>query len=233
MVYPIDISLFRYSTTLGLDIIMHRYDSTSSGAPPCSDPSQQLSQQQQLQESSSNSVPKLRSTASHSGYLVNAWIPEDTLMNGGSYPQVPSSSHRPSPSHMALPASSSSQSASSSSRSFWSVVMNTDVAPTPSSTSRIRKRRASSEERPFACDRCTSRFVLKGHLAQHIKYVHLKVRPHSCIVPGCDSSFGTQFARNQHHWTVHQGRKPFACACGTRFGQRSHLNRHAKRCNQS
>ena len=84
--------------------------------------------------------------------------------------------------------------------------------------------------RPWTCERCDAAFVLKGHLSQHIKYVHLKVRPHACLRAGCSAAFGTQFARNQHVWMVHEGLKPFACGCGARFGQRSHLNRHAKRC---
>ena len=197
---------------------MQRYESTSSSLP---------STRPAARPARSNSIPKLPSATSHSGYLMNAWLSEDALVSANN-------SASPTSHHTSLPPLPATASQTPTNRSFWSVVMNTDAAPaTPSATTpstRERRRRASAEERPFACDRCTSRFVLKGHLVQHIKYVHLKVRPHSCVVPGCASSFGTQFARNQHHWTVHQGRKPFACACGARFGQRSHLNRHAKRC---
>lgn len=95
------------------------------------------------------------------------------------------------------------------------------------------RRAQADKSRPFWCgiDGCPSRFNVKGHLTQHVRYVHDKVRPHACPYGGCDARFGTRFARNQHVWTVHEGRKPFVCgACGNRFGQRSHLNRHAKKC---
>lgn len=140
-------------------------------------------------------------------------------------------------------------------RTFWSVVMNSDepVPPSasvsappltsaaavvpPSTTTRGSKRRRlaatpTSSARPWKCELCDSAFALKGHLSQHIKYVHQKLRPHACPRPGCTAAFGTQFARNQHVWTVHDGRKPFVCHCGARFGQRSHLNRHTKRCDK-
>lgn len=86
------------------------------------------------------------------------------------------------------------------------------------------------KDRPWACQLCPSRFSIKGHLSQHNRYVHEKYRPHAC--PSCPASFGTRFARSQHIWTVHEGRKPFVCevpGCTASFGQRSHLNRHAKR----
>jgi hypothetical protein len=84
--------------------------------------------------------------------------------------------------------------------------------------------------RPWACELCASRFSIKGHLSQHNRYVHEKYRPHTC--PSCSASFGTRFARSQHIWTVHERKKPFVCevtGCKASFGQRSHLNRHAKR----
>lgn len=92
----------------------------------------------------------------------------------------------------------------------------------------------SSEDRarPWACEQCSSRFSIKGHLSQHNRYVHEKYRPHCCPKIGCSASFGTRFARSQHIWTVHERKKPFACemeGCKASFGQRSHLNRHRKR----
>lgn len=83
--------------------------------------------------------------------------------------------------------------------------------------------------RPWHCELCPSRFNIKGHLSQHVRYVHQKYRPHLCDI--CESAFGTRFARTQHVWTVHERKKPFACSvegCSSRFGQRSHLNRHMK-----
>lgn len=87
-------------------------------------------------------------------------------------------------------------------------------------------------ERQWACELCSSRFSIKGHLSQHHRYVHEKYRPHRCPVTECDASFGTRFARSQHVWTVHENLKPFHCdfpRCKSSFGQRSHLNRHRKR----
>lgn len=87
-------------------------------------------------------------------------------------------------------------------------------------------------ERQWACELCFSRFSIKGHLSQHLRYVHEKYRPHRCPVTECDASFGTRFARSQHIWTVHENLKPFRCDyphCKSSFGQRSHLNRHRKR----
>lgn len=57
--------------------------------------------------------------------------------------------------------------------------------------------REDIKNRPFGCERCPSRFTIKAHLKQHIRYVHDKVRPHPCFFTGCTVRFGTQFARNQ------------------------------------
>lgn len=64
-------------------------------------------------------------------------------------------------------------------------------------STRATMRVADQRERPFACDRCPSRFTIKAHLKQHIRYVHDKIRPHACWYEGCTVRFGTQFARNQ------------------------------------
>lgn len=87
-------------------------------------------------------------------------------------------------------------------------------------------------DKQWACEMCSSRFSIKGHLSQHHRYVHEKYRPHRCPFRKCDASFGTRFARSQHIWTVHENLKPFHCNfghCKSSFGQRSHLNRHRKR----
>ncbi|KAK9504250.1 hypothetical protein O3M35_010625 [Rhynocoris fuscipes] len=112
---------------------------------------------------------------------------------------------------------------------------------------------SQGKQRPHTCEECGKSFLLKHHLATHIR-VHTGERPHVC--PECGKSFALKHCLSTHlllhsaerpykcnecnknftlkhhlvsHEKMHTRDRPFECReCGQRFSQKRHLSTHMK-----
>ena len=57
---------------------------------------------------------------------------------------------------------------------------------------------------PFECDQCGKMFTVKGNMANHIKKVHWKIKPHRCSEPDCSKSFFLKTNLQVHIDSVHK-----------------------------
>lgn len=102
----------------------------------------------------------------------------------------------------------------------------TDSGGSSVSTSENYSRTAQGE-RPYNCPQCPASFRRGSDRNRHMRMVHARVRPHAC--PTCAKRFGRRTFMEAHLKTVHQKARPYKCFCGSVFGQRSSLTRHARR----
>ena len=83
----------------------------------------------------------------------------------------------------------------------------------------------------LACkhDSCPASFVDQSSLSQHIRSVHLKDKPFSCLEQGCGKKFGTKRDLKKHTRFVHLKEKPFSCmeqGCEKKFANKRNLMIH-------
>lgn len=98
-------------------------------------------------------------------------------------------------------------------------------------------RAEGKDEIQFHClwQGCDLKFARKWDCKQHIKGVHLKLRPHKCPYVDCGSRFGTKGSLTKHIRSVHEKLRPFKCmhpGCGMAFGEKGNLNKHIQRKHQ-
>ncbi|XP_058818996.1 zinc finger protein OZF-like [Topomyia yanbarensis] len=80
-----------------------------------------------------------------------------------------------------------------------------------------------SEDTPFACTFCSSKFKAKANLRLHLR-THTQERPYSCEL--CDRAFMYPTDRKRH-MIQHTGQKPFKCAdCDKAFTRKGLLQKH-------
>ncbi|XP_055540432.1 zinc finger protein OZF-like [Wyeomyia smithii] len=80
-----------------------------------------------------------------------------------------------------------------------------------------------SEETPFACTFCSSKFKAKANLRLHLR-THTQERPYSCEL--CDRTFMYPTDRKRH-MIQHTGQKPFKCNdCDKAFTRKALLRKH-------
>jgi KRAB domain-containing zinc finger protein len=80
------------------------------------------------------------------------------------------------------------------------------------------------DERIFKCESCTKTYKRPTQLKQHIKIVHLKIKPHKCDI--CLLSFGVMCDLKAHK-LVHSREKPHSCKiCFKKFKHRSTILKH-------
>ncbi|CAN7984314.1 unnamed protein product, partial [Ixodes hexagonus] len=76
----------------------------------------------------------------------------------------------------------------------------------------------------FKCSVCDKMFNRKARLDLHVKYLHLKLKPHVC------EECGKGFTRREdltRHSVLHTGEKPYQCpTCHKRFAIKSSLKTH-------
>ncbi|CAC5381029.1 KRAB [Mytilus coruscus] len=83
-----------------------------------------------------------------------------------------------------------------------------------------------SEERPFECPTCQSKFPTQKKLVRHKDSVHSE-RQHQC--EHCEKSFRFLYALKEHEKT-HNEAKPFLCDdCGKGFALAKYLQKHKQR----
>lgn len=81
----------------------------------------------------------------------------------------------------------------------------------------------NTEEKPYACQKCSNRFSLKGNLTRHMK-THTGIRPHMC--PHCDKTF-IQANGLKAHLFRHTGNGGFKCdICDKTFNRKARLEMH-------
>ncbi|XP_034560630.1 gastrula zinc finger protein XlCGF57.1-like [Notolabrus celidotus] len=82
---------------------------------------------------------------------------------------------------------------------------------------------SQTEEKPFGCSECGTRFTQKRSLTRHMA-THTGEKPFSC------SMCGRRFARKGNmttHMIIHTGETPFSCSkCGKKFNSRGSMNNH-------
>ncbi|XP_052123995.1 zinc finger protein Xfin-like [Frankliniella occidentalis] len=79
--------------------------------------------------------------------------------------------------------------------------------------------------KPYQCDFCTSRFIQKCHLVDHIRK-HTGERPFQCDI--CNHSFAIKSSLIKHTRT-HTGERPFQCdICNHSFAIKSTLIKHIR-----
>ena len=83
--------------------------------------------------------------------------------------------------------------------------------------------------KPFKCDVCNQSFGENGHLQTHIRTVHMKEKNFKCET--CNTSFGKNSNLQTHIKTVHMKLKPFTCQiCDYSCSRNGYLQRHIKIC---
>ena len=84
-----------------------------------------------------------------------------------------------------------------------------------------------SNVRTISCDKCDSKFKLKGYLTKHIKTIHNKSELGKWICALCQKKFSSQGALHIHKRT--HAEKQFECSmCDMKFAQRCTLKVHIK-----
>ncbi|KAG5671163.1 hypothetical protein PVAND_001375 [Polypedilum vanderplanki] len=79
--------------------------------------------------------------------------------------------------------------------------------------------------RPFACEQCNKKFLLKHHLTTHSR-VHTGERPHVCI--HCGKDFAHKHCLNTH-LLLHSTERPYQCTeCKKCFTLKHHLLTHSR-----
>lgn len=81
------------------------------------------------------------------------------------------------------------------------------------------------KQRPHTCEECGKSFLLKHHLATHIR-VHTGERPHVC--PECGKTFALKHCLSTH-LLLHSAERPYKCnECNKSFTLKHHLVSHEK-----
>lgn len=79
---------------------------------------------------------------------------------------------------------------------------------------------AQYKQRPHTCEECGKSFLLKHHLATHIR-VHTGERPHVC--PECGKTFALKHCLSTH-LLLHSAERPYKCnECNKSFTLKHHL----------
>ncbi|KAL7025705.1 hypothetical protein ACKWTF_013595 [Chironomus riparius] len=79
--------------------------------------------------------------------------------------------------------------------------------------------------RPFSCEQCGKKFLLKHHLTTHAR-VHTGERPHCCI--HCGKDFAHKHCLNTH-LLLHSTERPYQCTeCKKCFTLKHHLLTHSR-----
>lgn len=80
--------------------------------------------------------------------------------------------------------------------------------------------------RPYVCTECSKAYKAKDKLKSHMNSVHLNIRPFACDV--CSRAFYDRKTMMQHK-RIHSDVKSYACKlCSSAFRQASSLNSHMK-----
>lgn len=86
-----------------------------------------------------------------------------------------------------------------------------------------------SEEMPFVCSLCPSKFKAKANLRLHLR-THTQERPYSCDI--CDKTFMYPTDKKRHV-LQHSGLKPFKCQdCDKAFTRKTLLQKHRTNCHE-
>ncbi|XP_044585016.1 zinc finger protein 501-like isoform X1 [Cotesia glomerata] len=81
-----------------------------------------------------------------------------------------------------------------------------------------------SEDKPYSCDVCPSKFRFERYLKQHKRIIHTEKKRFSCV--NCSSAFRTRTHLNRH-MICHSGEQPYACdICRSQFRRRGSLKKH-------
>ena len=86
----------------------------------------------------------------------------------------------------------------------------------------VNKLPVQYKQRPHTCEECGKSFLLKHHLATHIR-VHTGERPHVC--PECGKTFALKHCLSTH-LLLHSAERPYKCnECNKSFTLKHHLVR--------
>lgn len=90
----------------------------------------------------------------------------------------------------------------------------------PVTTTNNNKQLNPYKQRPHTCEECGKSFLLKHHLATHIR-VHTGERPHVC--PECGKTFALKHCLSTH-LLLHSAERPYKCnECNKSFTLKHHL----------
>lgn len=92
------------------------------------------------------------------------------------------------------------------------------------------KKHESGEERPFACELCSSSFKTKNHLSSHISIQHKTEEEKQFACSLCSKRFAFQFQLTAHSNQVHSDVKRFGCNfCDMKFKALLQMKEHCRR----
>ena len=80
-------------------------------------------------------------------------------------------------------------------------------------------------KRSFSCDLCDHKSTQKGHLKNHIKFVHFKVKEYSCLI--CDKQFSIERNLKRHTQAFHNTEKHSCEQCSFETTSLTNLKKHA------